>query len=510
MQLGLTQALFLLTLANIRRMSAIRQNFFNLKFLLVTSIFVGIALTGVSVAYSGIFGDAPALGVPHVSITQISRDGMSKTGVLSDDLNVYVTESPAARHLVAKLPLKGLAREVIPSPFANYQALDLSADGKRLLVSSTNPGSAGDAEFWVLPVAGGSPERIGNFTGRDATWSPDGQYLAFSKGSSLYIANSAGGAVRELCSGNGSIFAPRFSPNGRSIRFTVGDVAQNTTSLWEVSAEGSNAHPLLAGWDRASASCCGRWTGDGRYYIFQVTQNAPTSVTTLWALSSNTQNGQPAPIQLTSGPMSLGNPVPNRDGSKVLAVGVAPSAEAVRYDPVRKAFLPILNRVSATDLDFSRDGKWVTYVAIPDGTLWRSRADGTEQVQLTSSRTALPHWSPDGTRISYVDVNPGRPSRVLVIANNGGSPQEVFGESRGQIDSNWSADGNNIMFGYLWNTEQRSIRVVNLKTHQVTTIPGSEGLFSPRWSPNGRYIAALSSDFTQVMIFDFATQKWTN
>jgi WD40 repeat protein len=206
----------------------------------------------------------------------------------------------------------------------------------------------------------------------------------------------------------------------------------------------------------------------------------------------------------------LGNVAPNKDGTKVLAIGVAPSAEAVRYDPARKDFLPILNGVSATDLDFSSDGKWVTYVAIPDGSLWRSRADGSDPLQLTSGRAALPHWSPDATRISYVDVNPGRPSRVLVIAKDGGSPREVLSESQGQIDSNWSADGTSIMFGYLWNAEQRSIRVANLQTHKVKNIPGSEGLFSPRWSPNGRYIAALSSDFTQVMIFDFATQKWTN
>jgi WD40 repeat protein len=54
------------------------------------------------------------------------------------------------------------------------------------------------------------------------------------------------------------------------------------------------------------------------------------------------------------------------------------------------------------------------------------------------------------------------------------------------------------------------IRVLDLKIHKVSEIAGSEGLFSPRWSPDGRYIAALSPDFTKVMLFDFQTQKWTN
>jgi len=54
------------------------------------------------------------------------------------------------------------------------------------------------------------------------------------------------------------------------------------------------------------------------------------------------------------------------------------------------------------------------------------------------------------------------------------------------------------------------IRLLDLKTHAASAIPGSDGLFSPRWSPDGRYIAALTPDFTKVMLFDFQTQKWTN
>ena len=48
-----------------------------------------------------------------------------------------------------------------------------------------------------------------------------------------------------------------------------------------------------------------------------------------------------------------------------------------------------------------------------------------------------------------------------------------------------------------------------MKSHSVTVVRGSEGLFSPRLSPEGRYIAALSGDLTKLMLYDTASKKWS-
>src|SRR4051812_46175484 len=53
-----------------------------------------------------------------------------------------------------------------------------------------------------------------------------------------------------------------------------------------------------------------------------------------------------------------------------------------------------------------------------------------------------------------------------------------------------------------------TVQVLNLTTRQLSTLPNSEGLWSPRWSPNGRFIAALSTDTRTLLIFDFVTQRW--
>jgi Tol biopolymer transport system component len=35
-------------------------------------------------------------------------------------------------------------------------------------------------------------------------------------------------------------------------------------------------------------------------------------------------------------------------------------------------------------------------------------------------------------------------------------------------------------------------------------------LYSPRWSPDGKYLLGLSADSTKILLYDFKTQKWTN
>ena len=44
---------------------------------------------------------------------------------------------------------------------------------------------------------------------------------------------------------------------------------------------------------------------------------------------------------------------------------------------------------------------------------------------------------------------------------------------------------------------------------QLSTLPRSKGLYSPRWSPNGKFAYAHTADSTRVMLFDFQKQNWT-
>jgi WD40 repeat protein len=81
-------------------------------------------------------------------------------------------------------------------------------------------------------------------------------------------------------------------------------------------------------------------------------------------------------------------------------------------------------------------------------------------------------------------------------------------DSQGQLDPSWSPDGTRIIFGSASSDPNASIQILDVKTHQISTLPGSKGLFSPRWSPDGRYVLAMPPSAHVLKLFDFAAQRW--
>jgi Tol biopolymer transport system component len=141
--------------------------------------------------------------------------------------------------------------------------------------------------------------------------------------------------------------------------------------------------------------------------------------------------------------------------------------------------------------------------------------DGKRRVQLTSPplHASLPRWSPDGNRIAFAGYYPGQRANLYVIGADAGQLQQLTtGNTR--IDPTWSPDGNSLAFGTYPLEEvpeppKVAVRVLDLTTRSVSVLPGSEGLWSPRWSPNGQYIAALSSDTRTLSLFDLQSKRWT-
>ena len=452
----------------------------------------------------------PRSSAKVLALKQITHDGHIKERLVTDGARIYLTEFSEGHMVLAEVSASGGETVPITIPLPNINIFDISADHSSLLISEFNGGAP--SSFWSFPPPAGSLRRLGDATGSDAVWSRDNQQLAYVNGLDLYLADPNGGHSRKVKSFAEIPINVRFSPDGRRLRFALKPQGRNTASLWEMMADGSDLHPLLPRWKPDAMACCGDWTGDGRYYIFEA--QTPTGTVDLWALRDQAPLfRQNEPVQLTNGPIWYMDPVSSPDGRRLFANGVLLRGELVRYDSQSRQFLPFLAGVSAGEADFSPDGKSIVYVSYPELTLWRSRVDGSDRMQLTywPIYATLPRWSPDGKQIAFVGALDGRPWKIYVISPQGGTPQEVFPQDREEQDASWSPDGKQIAFGrpsYGMDFGALEIQTFDLGTRQASVLPGSRGMFSPRWSPDGRYLVALSPDSKKLMRFDFSTQHW--
>jgi eukaryotic-like serine/threonine-protein kinase len=444
-------------------------------------------------------------------IVQLTNDGRAKLfpsvqgSFATDGSRLYYVEAPFVSPILMQVSALGGETSAIPTPFLVNQIADISPDRSSLLIPAY-AGLEDEPPLWVLPLPAGTPRRLGELLGHDGTWSPDGQRILFANGHDLYVATANGTDPKKLASLLGFPNWPRWSPDGSRLRTSVVDPRTGSSSLWEIQSDGSHPHPLLPGWSNPAQECCGDWTPDGKYFIFQSDHDGKTQI---WAIPEKDglfRKTTREATQLTTGPLSYSRATPSVDGKRIFAIGSQPRGELARFNRKSQQFESYLSGMSAEGVDFSRDGQWMTYVSFPEGSLWRSKADGSERLQLTfASQVLLPRWSPDQKQIVFTGFAPGKPGRNYIVSANGGIPQPAIPEEQttDEEDPNWSPDGTSIVF---WFNE--AIHILDLRTHKVSVVPGSERFSSPHWSPDGRYIVAMTEDSRELRIFDFKTQKW--
>ncbi len=445
-----------------------------------------IALAVLAVAAFYLRGPLPPPKI--VGSTQLTSDGIAKGGLVTDGSRLYFVEFSGDHFIVSQVSIAGGENAAITTSLANAIVLDVAPDSSQLLLLEAHFGQL-DSPFWLQPLPAGSPRRL-EVMGHDAAWLPDGK-LVFAKGSDVFLGEHDGSNAHKLLTATGPPSGIRLSPDGSRIRFTVtAAFVGGVSSLWEARADGTNPHPLLLpNWNTPPQECCGNWTSDGEYFVFQSTRNGLSS---LWALADKHPFWRKVtrdPVQLTTGPLNIGSPVLSRDGKKLFVEGWQPRAEMVRYDAKSGAFLPF----------------------VADGTLWRSKLDGSERLQLTYPplQVTVPHWSPDGTRIAFSGAKPGEPYRIYVTPADGGRPEQLS-SGENELDPTWSRDGNELMFGVLPTDDPKSAKIMllDLKKRALTQVGGSQGICCPRWSPDGRYVVALSADNQKLLLLDLSTQKW--
>ncbi len=442
--------------------------------------------------------------------TQITHDGLVKIGMATDGSRIYTTEYFKGHYVLSQVSATGGETSQIATPFKSAFVGDISPDHSQLLIGATEA-FAPAVPAWTVPLPSGSPRRMGSIIANSSAWSPDGKQIAFTKGADVYLADADGSNPRKVSSMKGAPVNVHFSPDGTRLTFTVTPANTNQSSVWEVKTDGTNAHQILAGWHNPPTENNAVWMPDGRNFVFLHYQG--TAVSDIYSVSARTSlfRKKSEPVRLTTGPLSFSYVIPSADGKKLFATGIQSRAQPVRYDDKARQFVPFLSGMSASDLAFSPDGQWIAYISVPDSSLWRSRIDGSDRLQLTypPSVAMLPVWSRDGTQIAFSNKPMGGESTAQVVSAQGGSPENLLPNGEAGVDFNWSLDGSKIFFSRAPSAPDIQIYILDVKTRQVSNFPGAQGLFSPRLSPDGRYLAAVTRDYKKLMLYEFATQKWS-
>ena len=452
-------------------------------------------------------------------IVQITHDNSRKWLAGTDGARFYFGRWGAPPY-TAEVAISGGEVAAIPIglPPPGPWVIDVSPDGSSLLVYSPNSIGGG---LWSVQIPGGSLHHLTDGYGQfvmNAAWSPDGKSVVHSKPTGgLFVVRSDGSNARKLGSVNEVVGDLAWSPDGTLIRFTM------RNRIWEISLDGSGLHELLPSWRPTSWQHSGHWTPDGTYFEFSVWDSPLSGYPNdppyqLWILDEHRRGlgrTRPKPIQLTSGPIRWDRPYPSKDGTKILDRGVILRGELVGYEENLHELAPYLGGISAEFLAFSRDAQHVLYVTFPEGILWRANRDGSSPIQLTSPPLypMVPHWSPDGTQILFFASDTEGHSKAYVMPSLGGPPRSLLPDQKDQqSDPDWSPDGSRIVFANAQGGNQASrhdIRVLDLMSHKIVVLPESEFMRSPRWSPDGRFIAALFGEHDGLKVFDLHTNRWS-
>lgn len=451
-----------------------------------------------------------------IRIDQITTTGRIDTPVepFSDGFHAYYIERDGDHWNLMQASLKSGDAQRMDAPGMSAMVMDISPDESQLLVGSFEKRD-GQNELWTMPVQGGSAKRLGNVDAASASFSPDGKQIAYSSASALWMMDADGNNSRKFVDLPGTPAWIAWSPDGQRLRFTLGTLfSGDTTSIWEVQRDGKNLRPILSGWTHPSSECCGTWTTGGRYYIFTSYRGGHAN---LWALRErgfSWRRSPRGPFQLTSGPDAPWGGVPSRDGKLVLFYNGVWHEQMQRMDLKTGKFSVPTSGMNTTEVDFSRDGKWISYVE--RGALMRSRVDGSEQVELAaaSNNAAFPRWSPDGQWIAFNESVTGSPGESYLVPSTGGTPQALLPGNEETRDADWSADGRALVVSRALGpknadgSRECELLIVDFSSRKAEAIPGSKGLAGSRWSPDGRFISATAADQSQLKLWDTAKHQW--
>jgi Tol biopolymer transport system component len=344
-------------------------------------------------------------------------------------------------------------------------SLRWSPDGSMLAFASGNQifvfgtgffGSVDPSSIWVVQLAGGAPVRVttDEYLNISPVWWPDGKRL-------LFVSNRDGSrdVYQVAISGSGQ-------PKGTPMRLTTGLEPHGI----DLSADGT----------RLSYSV---FTDVANLWSLEIPSGGTTSITEAVRVTSENQVIEFADLSMDGSWWAFdSNRHGNQDIYRMPAGGGEP--QQLTTDP-SDDYRP----------RWSPSGQEIAFYSLRTGNrdVFVMSSDGRSLQQLTDDPAydVFPEWSPSGDAIVFQSRRTGQSELYLVTREPGGTewsaPEQLT--TVGANAPHWSRDGSEISYhrgGSAWAGE--SIWVLSLETRESRLlVDAQEGILVgvPRWSENG-------------------------
>jgi serine/threonine protein kinase len=469
-------------------------------------IWMGAAAVVCAAAWVALTGRGMPADSAPLPMEQLTFSSETKSSsIFTDGSRIYFVTG----NKPVEMSVKGGDTASLRAAIGTMSVLDISPDGSGFLLQQSDLNDETQrGTIWTMPVLGGAAKRLGNITARGASYSPDGKLIAFNEKESVYVCDADGQNVKEIWNTHHMVPGnPVFSPDSKKIRVTVSrsNLEDDVTRIWELNVDGSNPHllPLPQHWPKDAGAYSGIWTPGGKHFVFSSYKDGSNNLYEYLEPRWYEFWTKPYAVRLTPGQPEVTAMAPSRDGNGMFVVGGFAQGSMHFYDEKEKRFLPYLGGLPATQLAVSPDRKWMVYTDYPRGYLWRSKIDGSEKLQLTNTSAQMVTWSPDSKWIAYTDWH-----ELYRVSVDSGAPEKLTSEGFTEVLPNWSPDGKSIYFNDYPISGHLRIRILDLDTRKVSTMPGSDGYYAPLWSPDGQYLAAIQNPPKSLAIYSVKTKQW--
>ena len=369
-------------------------------------------------------------------------------------MQLYVTDagSDRARPIAPQVP--GLHRW--PRWSADGERIALSAGSRIYLVNVSD----GSSKLFVEPDSGAAYVAF-------PAWSPNGQEFAYVQDGALLVRPVTGGPVRRLAATPNVPHSLQWSPDGRFIAVVTGNIEfvmgthpwvsianvgnAGPTAVWIVPVGGGEARRIT---DALSLNTSPVWLPQSRGLLFISSRDGGRDV---YRVALDDDGNPVGDVQRVTTGLGAHTISITGDGH-TLAYSVfrvvANIWSVVAPDSGDRAIgeaTPVTRGTQSVEgLALSADGKWLAFDSDRHGRhhIYIVPSDGGEAKQLTSGAADefMPHWSPNAREIAYHAFTREAARRLQVVSADGGPVSTVVTAPRNQRRPSWSPDGSALVF----------------------------------------------------------------